>query len=926
MSIWGIRRFQRHDDDMQLNGKVAATMAVLFLCLFTVDVYLNYRPISVSGNPAAESVAVSPADLQLNLPQRQPDTGEVTSADVGSDLQIESHANKQLLAIVKQRSIFYALGFLLGLILFSWLLNKKLLFPISHLKQVAKELARGNYLAAANLPEHDQLSHVSQAFKSMAEEIAKREELVNRQKALYAALSQTSKMILRNRSPRVLFERVCDIAVTFGGFNAAWIGEVNEIGKNIVPIASAGINLESLKACTFELDLTNPKADSPLAISAYGKCPSVIDEIDVDPGKTPWHRLAQLSGSRSAAVFPIVTNQLVVATLTVYAQERHYFTLTIHDLLDEMVKDLAFAIENYERTQAHKVAHKSLEKSSGQLEAVNKKMSLILESTGEGIFGIDERDACTFINKAAAEMLGYPQDELLNQQIHKRVRMFDEAGKSFNSAVLQRGESVRIKDESFLRKNETLFPVEYSTYPIKEEGRFKGSVTVFRDVTSTRSMMREMRFLATHDSLTHLLNRHAFDQRLRQAFANCRDHGMQHVLLYMDLDQFKLVNDTCGHVAGDMMLRQLSHRLQRTIGGDDVLARLGGDEFGLLMENCQLDRAQRLATKICSVVKDFRFTWEGRTFSTGVSIGIVAIGPNTESPHSALSSADAACYVAKDMGRNRIHVFQPYDEEIKRQQGEMRWVGRIESAMDQQRFSLLQQPIMSLRSSAIGDEHIEVLLRMQDERGKQIMPGAFIPAAERYNVMGSLDRWVISHAFRWLSENPQRLDELGLCAINLSGQSLGDGSLHEHILEQLRKFNLPAEKISFEITETAVVSRLDQAARFISLLKRRGFRFALDDFGTGMSSFSYLKRLPVDYLKIDGSFVSNMVNDPVDKAMVESINEIGHLMGLQTIAEYVEDDQTLEQLIDIGVDYAQGFGVVRPMPLQMAGSGPLNAA
>lgn len=890
---------------MQLNSKVAAAMAVLFLCLFTVDVYLDYRQMSGSSSAVAESVTLAPARV---------------------DDQTVGQIHQQLAVIIKQRAIFYAIGFLLSLLLLAWLLSKALLFPVSRLKRVALELARGNYLAAVNLPEHDELSQVSQAFKHMAGEIAKREEVVNRQKGLYSALSQTSKTILRNRSPQVLFERVCDIAVTFGGFNAAWVGEVNEMDKNILPIASAGINLESLKACTFELDLTNPQADSPLAISVYGKCPSVIDEVDVDPGKTPWHRLAKLSGSRSAAVFPIVTHQKVVATLTVYAQERSYFTLTIHDLLHEMVSDLAFAIENYERTQAHQLAHHSLERSSGELEAVNKKMSLILESTGEGIFGIDERGDCSFINKAAAEMLGYTREELLNQQIHTRVRMFDEAGKSFNSAVLKRGESVRVKDESFLRKNETLFPVEYSTYPIKESGKFKGSVTVFRDVTSTRSMMREMRFLATHDSLTHLLNRHAFDQRLREAFANSKDHGVQHVLLYMDLDQFKLVNDTCGHVAGDMMLRQLSHRLQRTIGGDDVLARLGGDEFGLLMENCQLERAQRLASKICSVIKDFRFSWEGRAFSTGVSIGIVAIGPNTESPHSALSSADAACYVAKDMGRNRIHVFQPYDEEIKRQQGEMRWVGRIESAMDQQRFSLLQQPIMSLRSTAIGDEHIEVLLRMQDERGKQIMPGAFIPAAERYNIMGTLDRWVISHAFRWLSENPQRMDELGLCAINLSGQSLGDGTLHEHILEQLRRFDLPAEKISFEITETAVVSRLDQAARFMSLLKRRGFHFALDDFGTGMSSFSYLKRLPVDYLKIDGSFVSNMVNDPVDKAMVESINEIGHLMGLQTIAEYVEDDQTLEQLIDIGVDYAQGFGVVRPMPLDMANPGPLNAA
>ncbi|PVV18374.1 MAG: hypothetical protein B6D74_16545 [gamma proteobacterium symbiont of Ctena orbiculata] len=909
---------------MQLKSKFVAALAALFLCLFAVDIYLEYLDLSEGVAAAVEPARGSSEATQSSSLPHKPDLDLFSVATSNSQPEVELRL--KMLVLIKERAIFYTLGFLLSFLLVSWLLNKMLLTPVSRLKQVATELARGNYLAAENLPEHDELTHVSQAFKRMAGEIAKREQAVNQQKGLYAALSQTSKTILRNRSPQVLFERVCDIAVTFGGFNAAWIGEVNNMGNSVLPMACAGINLESLKACTFDLDLTDPQADSPLAISVYGKCPSVIDEIDVDPRRTAWHRLARLSGSRSAAVFPIVNRQHVVATLTVYAQDRNYFTLTVHDLLHEMVNDLAFAIENYERNQAHQVAHESLEKSSSQLEAVNKKMSLILESTGEGIFGIDERGACTFINKAAAEMLGYNQDELLNLEIHKRIRMFDEAGKSFNSTVLQQGESVRVKDESFLRKNETLFPVEYSTYPIMEDGRFKGSVTVFRDVTATRSMMREMRFLATHDSLTHLLNRHAFDQRLRQAFASSKEKGVQHVLLYMDLDQFKLVNDTCGHVAGDMMLRQLSHRLQRTIGGNDVLARLGGDEFGLLLESCQLERAQQLANKICSVVKDFRFSWEGRSFSTGVSIGIVAIGPNTESPRSALSSADAACYVAKDMGRNRIHVYQPYDEEIKRQQGEMRWVGRIESAMDQQRFSLLQQPIMSLRSSAIGDEHIEVLLRMKDERGKQIMPGAFIPAAERYNIMVSLDRWVISHAFRWLSENPQRLDELGLCAINLSGQSLGDSGLHEHILEQLRKYNLPADKISFEITETAVVSRLDQAARFISLLKRRGFRFALDDFGTGMSSFSYLKRLPVDYLKIDGSFVSNMVNDPVDRAMVESINEIGHLMGLQTIAEYVENDQTLEQLIDIGVDYAQGFGVVRPMPLDIAGRGPLNAA
>jgi diguanylate cyclase (GGDEF)-like protein len=454
-----------------------------------------------------------------------------------------------------------------------------------------------------------------------------------------------------------------------------------------------------------------------------------------------------------------------------------------------------------------------------------------------------------------------------------------------------------------------------------EDGTLKGSVTVFRDVTETRSMLREMRFLASHDPLTHLLNRHAFDQRLRQAFADARDYELTHVLFYMDLDQFKLVNDTCGHVAGDTMLRHLSHHLRQAIGAEGVLARLGGDEFGLLLERSTLERGLQVAERIFAAVKAFRFTWEGRSFSCALSIGIAEINASTENTHTALSVADTACYVAKDMGRNRVHVYRPYDEEISRQQVQMRWVHRIETAIQDERFCLMQQPILSIGDSAIGDEHVEVLLRMRDDQGREITPGAFIPAAERYNLMVSLDRWVIRNTFSWLANHPERLEELGLCAINLSGQSLGDSAFYEYILEQLREYQLPAEKISFEITETAVVSRLDQATRFISLLKRRGFRFALDDFGTGMSSFAYLKSLPVDFLKIDGGFVKNMLNDPVDRAMVESINRIGHLMGLRTVAEYVESDQILEQLIDMGVDYAQGFGIMKPSPLTAEGSG-----
>ncbi len=886
---------------MQLKSRVVLILLLIFLILLTFQMFLDALPFQLllPANGALDDGLSENATL-MNLLSDWVDAG------------------------LWRKLLLFSLG--LGLLLWAiyrWL-ERRILSPLRRSQDILLSLGEMESFVPDLRQLHNPPEFIRQGVTQLTHATLQREAQLAHQMALFTALSQTGTTMRHISSPQLLFERVCEIAVTYGGFKAAWIGALDGEGRVVHPIASYGVDAAHLKVCKFDQDLTDPQADGPLAIAVFGKSPSVVEAAESEAGKTTWHRLAHLSGGRSSALFPIVVKKEVVATLTVYAEPSGYFTPVIQELLEAMVSNLAFAIESIDRNQAHQIAIQSLQTSSRQLSEVNQQMSLLLESTGEGIFGVDEQDTCTFINQAAAGMLGYSRRELLEQPIHRKVRIPSVEGESFNKMVRGQGDAIRVRDESFVRKNETLFPVEYSTYPIHQSGVFKGSVTVFRDVTSSRAMLREMRFLATHDSLTHLLNRHAFDQRLRQAFHLSREKRVEHVLLYLDLDQFKLINDTCGHMAGDMMLRQLAHRLRQAIGNEDVLARLGGDEFGLLLEDCDLNRANKLANQICSAVKAYRFHWEGRNHSTGVSIGIVVIGPKTEGPHSALSAADAACYVAKDMGRNRVYVYQPHDEEINRQQGEMHLVGTIESAMDQQRLSLFQQPIMSLRSSAIGDEHIEVLLRMHDERGKQIMPGAFIPAAERYNIMINLDRWVIRNTFQWLARNPARLEELGLCAINLSGQSLNDCVLHEYILEQLREFGLPAEKISFEITETAVVSRLDQATRFISLLKRRGFRFALDDFGTGMSSFAYLKHLPVDYLKIDGGFVRNILSDPVDRAMVESINQIGHLMGLQTIAEYVENDLILEQLIEIGVDYAQGYGVVRPSPLTQTGSGWKN--
>lgn len=806
--------------------------------------------------------------------------------------------------------LFFCAGVCLTAFIFvARLLNRSLLGPIARLKQAALEVARGNY-AAADFSGDEILEDVGQAFKQMAEVIAQRERALNRQRGLYALLSHANQTIIRDVEPPRLFARFCEIAVTYGGFAAAWAGRVDRTHGQLQPLAHASVNGEVFYDSPLPLDKENP-----LGAVVLGGAPVIIDELGRELANLPW-KASDTGRGGSAAVLPIQFRGMVDALLMLYADEPRSFDGPMRDLLEEVRGDLAFALENHARRRAHMAAHKALKASSARLGEINRQMCLLLESTGEGIFGVDLEGRCRFINQAAASMLGYPRKQLLHQPLHELIRIQPQSACSFCDGM--GGETVprRVRDESFRRRDDTRFPVEYSTHPILEEGHLQGSVTVFRDVTESRSILRELSFLANHDPLTHLLNRSAFHQRLREAVADARDHGLEHVLFYMDLDQFKVMNDTCGHVAGDTLLRHLSHHLRQAIGTQGLLARLGGDEFGLLLERCGLEEGLRVADDIFETVRHFRFVWEGNTFSCGMSIGVVAIGCGMADPHSALSAADTACYVAKDMGRNRVHIYTPHDEEISRQRLQMQWVNRIETAFQQERFYLVQQPILSLEDCAVGDEHVEVLLRMLDEQGNEIAPSAFIPAAERYNLMGGVDRWVIRNTFEWLSRNRPRLDELGLCAINLSGQSLGDGSLTEYILEQLRIYELPAEKIAFEITETAVVSRLDQASRFISLLKRRGFRFALDDFGSGMSSFAYLKSLPVDYLKIDGGFVRNMLNDPVDRAVVESINRIGHLMGLKTVAEYVESDRILEQLMELGVDYAQGFGVMRPSPLE----------
>lgn len=449
------------------------------------------------------------------------------------------------------------------------------------------------------------------------------------------------------------------------------------------------------------------------------------------------------------------------------------------------------------------------------------------------------------------------------------------------------------------------------------EGELSGAVLVLHDITESIRMTRQLNYLAAHDPLTGLLNRREFELRLASAVRDVSESGRGHVLLYLDLDQFKVVNDTCGHRAGDELLKQLAVQLSAGLREMDILARLGGDEFGVLLEYCPLEKAQQLADKLRQLVKEFRFVWEDKGFEIGVSIGLVPINRGDQRMDELLSAADAACYFAKELGRNRVYTYHEGDDATVRRHGEMSWAHRITEAFETDRFRLDGQYISPLHQS---DEapHYEVLIRMLSEEGYVVPPMAFIPAAERYNLMPTIDRWVIRTAFAMLCKAHDTLGHVPIgCSINLSGQSLADDHFLDFIIDQLEQSGIEAERICFEITETAAITNLSRAMALFSELRKRGCRFSLDDFGSGLSSFGYLKTLPVDYLKIDGAFVKDILDDRIDETMVEAIHKVGHVMELKTIAEFVENDEIAERLREIGVDYAQGYGIAAPEPLDV---------
>jgi len=451
---------------------------------------------------------------------------------------------------------------------------------------------------------------------------------------------------------------------------------------------------------------------------------------------------------------------------------------------------------------------------------------------------------------------------------------------------------------------------------VDSEGTPNRYVVICTDISTRKVAEEQLRYQARHDSLTGLLNRRALERHLGLALEDAKRRHARHALLYVDLDQFKVINDTCGHMAGDEVLRQLGAELGRTIPSTDIVARLGGDEFGILLRDCQATGAIDRAQAIHRVIGAFRFVWEDQVFQLSASIGVAPVAPDTPSVAAVLASADVACAMAKEKGRNRIHFYEPDDQELQQRHNEMQWVSRIKQALEEERFELFAQRIVPVRAAA-SRPHYEVLLRMRDAQGRMVMPGAFIPAAERYSLMDRLDRWVIATALDKLDRHHRQLPaaEHPMLSINVSGASLGQSDLLEFISDRLRSSAVDPAQVCFEITETAAISNLREAERFLSAVRELGCQVALDDFGSGLSSFTYLKRLPVDVLKIDGSFVRDLCHEPLSAAMVQAVTRIAGILEIETIAEFVENEETLVALREAGVDYAQGYLIHRPAPM-----------
>jgi len=562
---------------------------------------------------------------------------------------------------------------------------------------------------------------------------------------------------------------------------------------------------------------------------------------------------------------------------------------------------------------------KNLESSLGR----GKQLAQVtLESIGEGVLTTDPQGQIDYLNAAAEQLIGVSREQAVGRRLGDLVKLLDEAdNRDLGDPVarcLAERRRVGLGRRALMstRDGERELSIELSASPITGTDQvLAGAVVIMHDVSEIRGLTRRMSYQAAHDALTGLINRAEFERRLEQALEAVRDGPVTHVVCYLDLDRFKAVNDTCGHLAGDSMLRELSGIIRQQVRDSDSVARLGGDEFGMLLIGCPLDKARQIADDVCTAVRDYRFAWQDKIFSVGISVGLVEVGRESGTIKDILSAADSACYVAKQQGRGRVHVYSARDEVSARQRGDIHWLRQLQAALRDNRFELHVQPIIAVTAGIRQGPATEVLLRMLDEQGNPVLPRQFIAAAERYQLMPSVDRWVVRAALAAIGQGTIRLPDERSCTINLSGQSMAEESFLEFVVDALDHSQVPPARICFEVSENAVISNFDQARRFIGVLHSIGCQFCLDDFGSGFGSFTSLRDLKLDYLKIDGAYTHDLEAGTLNHQVVSAIISLGRTVDFRVVAEQVERQQDFEALRELGVDFMQGNFINRPKRL-----------
>jgi diguanylate cyclase (GGDEF)-like protein/PAS domain S-box-containing protein len=569
---------------------------------------------------------------------------------------------------------------------------------------------------------------------------------------------------------------------------------------------------------------------------------------------------------------------------------------------------------------ARDITHrKGLEASMGRGKL---QARVTLESIGEGVITTDPLGIIDYMNEAAEQLLDSKRSVAIGKTIGDLIALVDEVdGESLGDPVakcLAERRRINLGRRALLisKQSKREFSTELTASPIRGPDRdVAGCVVIFHDVSEMRGLAKEMSYQASHDQLTGLVNRAEFERRLDQALSSPRGEHASHVVCYLDLDRFKAVNDSCGHMVGDNLLREIAALLKDQVRDSDTVARFGGDEFAMLLVGCPLDKARQIADDVCEAVRDYNFTWQDRVFELGVSIGLVQIDGESGTAETALTAADSACYVAKQQGRGRVHVYSSRDEVMARERGEIQWLQRVQKALKENQFVLYSQSIIATGGRVESGPAAELFLRMADESGKVATPAQFLSAAERYQLMSHLDRWVVRAALTSLASDTPHLPEGRSCSINLSGQTLGDEEFLEYVVDLLDHTGVEPGKICFEVSETAVMNNLEHARRFINVVHGIGCRFALDDFGSGIGSFSQLRQLAIDYLKVDGSFTRDVGESSISREMLAATIKLSKSLDFLVVAEQVEDQESFDTLRALGVDFIQGYVVERPHPL-----------